>query len=255
MAKVAMKRSDRITDEIKRWVVAGDLRPGQRLPNEAELQRLFGMSKGTVREALKALEVQGLVTLKTGPNGGARLTEVAFARTFQLLQNHFFFQAVDVDQIYAMRRLLEPEVAALAATSISDDDLRELEAMFHGHAAEAERVPGAADLDFHDRLALACPNVLLRLQCQVLNEMLRRLVTLAAGSVELDDVGTANHAAHEALLAAFRARDAERARAVMAAHMDEAFSQVRRLGAAYRQRLMLERDFDLRLRLANLPAG
>ena len=250
-----MKRADLITDEIKRWVVTGDLRPGQRLPNEAELQRLFGMSKGTVREALKALEVQGLVTLKTGPNGGARLTEVPFARTFQLLQNHFFFQAVDLDQIYAVRRLLEPEVAALAATSLSEQDLRDLEAELHDHAAEAAEVRGAADLDFHDRLAMACPNVLLRLQCQVLNEMLRRLVTLAAGSVELDDVGTANHAAHEALLAAFRARDAERARAVMAAHMDEAFSQVRRLGAAYRQRLMLERDFDLRLRLANLPAG
>ena len=250
-----MKRADLITDEIKRWVIAGDLRPGQRLPNEAELRQLFGMSKGTVREALKALEVQGLVTLKSGPNGGARLTEVAFSRTFQLLQNHFFFQAVDLDQIYAVRRLLEPEVAALAATSLSEQDLRDLEAELHDHAAEAAEVRGAADLDFHDRLAMACPNVLLRLQCQVLNEMLRRLVTLAAGSVELDDVGTANHAAHEALLAAFRARDAERARAVMAAHMDEAFCQVRRLGAAYRQRLMLERDFDLRLRLANLPAG
>jgi len=162
---------------------------------------------------------------------------------------------VDLDQIYAVRRLLEPEVAALAATSLSEQDLRDLEAELHDHAAEAAEVRGAADLDFHDRLAMACPNVLLRLQCQVLNEMLRRLVTLAAGSVELDDVGTANHAAHEALLAAFRARDAERARAVMAAHMDEAFCQVRRLGAAYRQRLMLERDFDLRLRLANLPAG
>jgi len=46
-----VKRADLITDEIKRWVVTGDLRPGQRLPNEAELQRLFGMSKGTVREA------------------------------------------------------------------------------------------------------------------------------------------------------------------------------------------------------------
>jgi GntR family transcriptional regulator, transcriptional repressor for pyruvate dehydrogenase complex len=248
-----MKRADLITDEIKRWMVTGDLRPGQRLPNEAELQRLFGMSKGTVREALKALEVQGLVTLKTGPNGGARLTEVTFARTFQLLQNHFFFQAVDIDQIYAVRRMLEPEVAALAATSLSEQDLRDLEAELHDHAAEAGEVRGAADLDFHDRLAMACPNVLLRLQCQVLNEMLRRLVTLAAGSVELDEVGTLNHAAHEALLAAFRARDAERARAVMAAHMDEVFSQVRRLGGAYRQRLVLERDFEMRLRLANLP--
>lgn len=247
-----MKRADLITDEIKRWVVAGDLRPGQRLPNETELQALFGMSKGTVREALKALEVQGLVTLKSGPNGGARLTEVGFSRTFQLLQNHFFFQAVDIDQIYAMRRLLEPEVAALAAVSLSEEEIRSLEAEHHGHAAKAE-VPGAADLEFHDRLAMACPNMLLRLQCQVLNEMLRRLVTVAAGSVELEDLGATNHAAHDALLAAFRARDAERARTIMAAHMDEAHNLVRRLGGAYRQRLMLERDFDVQLRLASLP--
>ena len=250
-----MKRADLITDEIKRWVIAGDLRPGQRLPNEAELRQLFGMSKGTVREALKALEVQGLVTLKSGPNGGARLTEVAFSRTFQLLQNHFFFQAVDLDQIYAMRRLLEPEVAALAAVSLSDEALRGLESSHHahGHPAGAE-VPGGSDLEFHDRLAMACPNVLLRLQCQVLNEMLRRLGTLAAGSVELGDLGEANHAAHDALLAALRARDPELARALMAAHMEEAHEQVRRLGGAYRQRLMLERDFDVQLRLTALPA-
>lgn len=235
-------------------MVAGDLRPGQRLPNEAELQRLFGMSKGTVREALKALEVQGLVILKSGPNGGAALTEVGFSRTFQLLQNHFFFQAVDLDQIYAMRRLLEPELAAQAAASISDEELGELEASLHGHAPATDaEARGAADLDFHDRLASACPNVLLRLQCQVLNEMLRRLVTLAAGAVDLESLGEANHAAHDALLAAFRARDPEQARRVMSAHMDEAEEQVRRLGGAYRQRLVLERDFETQLRLASLP--
>ena len=155
MARRRPKQTDVLVDAIKRWIVVADLKPGAALPNEAELQRRFAMSKGTVREALKALEVQGLATIRTGPRGGATLTAVSFDRTFQLLANHWFFRAVDLDQVYGLRRLLEPEMAALAAAHLTDEHLARLEANLaaahDGTLSPAEH--GAADLGFHDILA------------------------------------------------------------------------------------------------------
>ena len=62
------KRGDLMVEEIKRWIAERRLGPGDKLPKEDELQELFGVSKGTAREALKSLEVQGLVTVSTGPS-------------------------------------------------------------------------------------------------------------------------------------------------------------------------------------------
>src|SRR5215468_6178045 len=106
------KRGDAVVDEIKRWIGERRLAPGDKLPKENELQTLFGVSKGTAREALKSLEVQGLVKVSTGPAGGATIGEVPLERTLQLLQNYLFFRELSVTQIYAVRRLLEPELAA-----------------------------------------------------------------------------------------------------------------------------------------------
>ena len=254
MARPRLKRTDLLVDAIKRWIVEGDLKPGAALPNEAELQRLFAMSKGTVREALKALEVQGLVSIRTGPKGGATLTAVPFERSFQLLANHWFFQPVDLDQIYALRRLLEPELAAVVAANLADEDLARLEANLataHDPTLSAE-ARGAADLGFHDILADACPNVLLGLQGRILNESLRRLVGLGGARVEQEALNHANIAAHEGLMAAFRRRDAEAARTLMAAHIAEAEDHARRIGAAYRRTLVLDQAFEAEVRLATL---
>src|ERR1043165_3851503 len=101
------KRGDLMVEEIKRWIAERRLGPGDKLPKEDELQKLFGVSKGTAREALKSLEVQGLVTVSTGPRGGATISEVPIERTFRLVQNYLFFRDLDVAQIYAIRRMLE----------------------------------------------------------------------------------------------------------------------------------------------------
>ncbi|UUZ67039.1 GntR family transcriptional regulator [Polaromonas sp. P2-4] len=69
-----MKRSDQVVNGIKRWIVQTRQQVGNKLPQEKELIDQMGVSRGTVREALAALQVQGLVAISTGPNGGATLT-------------------------------------------------------------------------------------------------------------------------------------------------------------------------------------
>ena len=123
----AQKRGDMVVEEIKRWIAERRLTPGDKLPKEAALQELFGVSKGTAREALKSLEVQGLVTVSTGPAGGATISEVPLERTFQLVQNYLFFRDLTVAQIYAIRRVLEPELAAGAVAHLTAVDFEALE--------------------------------------------------------------------------------------------------------------------------------
>ena len=69
------KRGDLVAEEIKRLITEKDLKPGDRLPREVELQQLFLVSKSTIREALKSLEVQGLIKVTTGPSGGGMVVE------------------------------------------------------------------------------------------------------------------------------------------------------------------------------------
>ena len=93
-----LKRSDLVAQEIKRLITEKDLSPGDRLPRESELQAQFQVSKGTIREALKALEVQGLVTMSTGPSGGGTIAEVPLDRTLQFPFHPHVTVAHDVEE-------------------------------------------------------------------------------------------------------------------------------------------------------------
>jgi GntR family transcriptional repressor for pyruvate dehydrogenase complex len=248
------KRGDLMVDEIKRWIGERRLAPGDKLPKEAELQELFGVSKGTAREALKSLEVQGLVRVSTGPSGGATVGEVPLDRAFQLVQNYLFFRDVDVAQIYAVRRVLEPELAAGAIPHLTDDDFAALERSIETCAPAAtspahELHQRQEDLHFHDILAAANPNGLLRFFCEVINQLLRHGVAMPgqATHAAYRRLGETNVAAHRRLLAAARRRNANKVRKLMLEHIDEAGRHVAELDAAVRQRFVTDSDLQARI--------
>jgi GntR family transcriptional repressor for pyruvate dehydrogenase complex len=243
-----------VVEEIKRWISERRLTPGDKLPKEAALQELFGVSKGTAREALKSLEVQGLVTVSTGPAGGATISEVPLERTFQLVQNYLFFRDLNVAQIYAIRRVLEPELAAGAVAYLTDADFEALEhsidtcAPAPVNAAQA-RAQRQEDLHFHDVLAAANPHALLRFVCEVINHLLRHLVTVGNQPAHpaYRRLGDANVAAHRRLLDAARRRDTDEVRRLMVEHIDEAGGLAAELDAAVRQRFVSDADLQARI--------
>jgi GntR family transcriptional regulator, transcriptional repressor for pyruvate dehydrogenase complex len=247
------KRGDVMVDEIKRWIAERRLAPGDRLPKETELQRLFGVSKGTAREALKSLEVQGLVTVSTGPSGGATIGEVPIERAFQLLQNYLFFQNLDVAQIYAVRRILEPELAAGAVPHLTEDDFAALERSIETCAPAPVSKSHALtqrqeDLYFHDILAAANPNTLLRCFCEVINHLLRHTLTMVdePQSPGFQHLGEANVAAHRRLLDAARRGDADTVRQLMLEHVDETGRLIAERSATVRQRFVTDQDLQPR---------
>ena len=87
------------------------------------------MAKGTIREAMRLLEAQGLVKSRTGPGGGNFVHEVSRARAKALLGNYFYFKSLTIDDIYRLRpRPLEPDLAADLAGRLSAETLARLEA-------------------------------------------------------------------------------------------------------------------------------
>lgn len=252
-----LKRSDLVAEEIKRLITERSLNPGDRLPRESELQEQFGASKGTIREALKSLEVQGFLKISTGPAGGGTLIEVTLDRTLQLLQNYLFFKDVTIDGIYEARRLLEPELAAGAVPHLTDDDFLALERSIaccdptssHEDLLSQRR----EDVNFHDILAAANPNSFLRFICELINEMIRQLIVFGNRTPESEHrrFGEANANIHRQITAAARARDVEAVRRLMAQHMEEAAKHVKRMKGRLQGRLILDAETLRRPRAAS----
>lgn len=243
-----LKRSDLVAQEIKRLITEKNLSLGDRLPRESELQTQFQVSKGTIREALKSLEVQGLITISTGPSGGGTIVEVPLDRTLQFMQNYLFFKEVTIDDIYTVRQMLEPELAAGAVPYLTEADFEALERSIaccdptqsHEDLLSQRR----EDVNFHDILAAANPNPFLRFTCELINEMIRQLIVFGNRTPQAEHrrFGEANAQFHREIVRAARARDAGKVRALMEEHMQDAASSVKRMKGRIQGRLILDAE-------------
>ncbi|HPQ94175.1 MAG: FadR family transcriptional regulator [Thiothrix sp.] len=220
-----LKRADQIVEAVKRWIVAHQLQPGERLPNEKNLTELFACSRGTMREALKSLEVQGLITIRTGPGGGAVLAQVPYPLAAQLLRNYLHFQQLSGPDVYRLRRLVEPEIAELALAHLEAPDLVELERLTELCAQpavnqEQRLAQRMAELDFHNLLARRCGNPLLAFIGHFLNDLIRDLVVFKKLQLpEQHEFSRSNLHFHRELIVAFRARDRMAVLRLMREHM------------------------------------
>lgn len=219
-------RPQRVADAIKEWVVERGMEPGDRLPAEAELIGLFGMSKGTIREAMRLLQAQGLVVTKTGPGGGSFVGEVSRERAHALLANYFYFQKISIDDIYAVRIALEPEVAASLAGKLTDDQIDRLEDVMATYVEpartpEEERQQHIDSLRFHALLAEFSENRVLGFFVGFMSQILTDLTVFRKLYSEPNRRLWEEGRDHQRdLVAALREGDADRARTVMRDHME-----------------------------------
>jgi DNA-binding FadR family transcriptional regulator len=223
-----LSRPTRVAEAIKDWIVQAHFGAGDRLPSEPELIERFGMSKGTIREAMRILEAQGLVKSRTGPGGGTFVHEVSKERARALLGNYFYFKDLTIRDIYQLRRVLEPELAAALAGRLSATVLGRLEAIIGEYDApakdvEEEREQHVASLRFHALLAEQADNALMGFLIDFMVNMLSDLTVYRKlyepPNVELWRRGRAFQLD---LVEALRSGDADTARRVMRDHMETA---------------------------------
>ena len=218
-------RPVRVSEEIKTWVVDRDLKQGDKLPNEAEMIALFGVSKGTVREALRILEAEGLISTRTGPGGGSFVNKVTVEHAKSMLANYFYFEHLSLADFYQLRKILEPELASNLAGKLTEEQLNELEALALSHpepaqSAQEEKDQHIASLRFHQCLADFAENRLLGF---VIAFMARLLTDLTVYRRLYDppnhELAMKGRDHHQRLVEALRRGEAREAREIMASHM------------------------------------
>lgn len=209
---VAEKVVRRILDLVK----AGNLKAGDRLPAERELVRIFGVSRPSLREAMRALSILGVIESRQG--GGAYITNLDAKALLAPLEFFVTLSQSNVEDVFASRRLIEVEIVRRAAARVSDGDIDALDQMI---AAQDEVVDDPIgfrilDSEFHEKLgALGGSPVLERLTASLYNMGLdiRRRAT------EMPAVVARSCEDHRAIVNALRRRDPEAAAAAMAQHL------------------------------------
>lgn len=223
MAAGARSLPDQIAEAIRDRIVAGELSLDQRLPTESELAESFGVSRPTIREALKRLAAKNLIRSKRGVSGGNFITVPTddqvrsdLRTTATLLVSHQIFSLADVAE---SRRLLESDCARLAAERRDSADLHAL----HDALERQERTDLSdeqfceADVTFHSLVAQAAHNPVLDYVMVFALEALHPSTNLIINRFRQRGEVTA---LQRRLLEAIEKRDPETASRVVHAQMD-----------------------------------
>ena len=203
MRAESLTAQDLVLDAVREAILTGIIVPGARLRQE-ELAELFGTSRIPVREALRALEYEGLLTSE--PHRGFTVTSL---------------DADDIEEVYELRILLEGQAVRLAIPMMTDEDLTDLEDMFQVlRAATTPDEQLAAREHFYMRLY----SITARPRLVGLIARLRQEVARALRWATIQHSG----ATHEAFYDAIKTGDTERAVAQLAGHYRRVASLIRR---------------------------
>jgi len=222
-----VRLSQHAVEQIKHWIKAQKLKPGDKLPGERQLVTQLGVSRTVAREALRVLEAAGL--LKVYPGRGAfvsSMNEEVLARPFVTWVQ---YQPDILVDLMEARRLVESQIAGLAAQRATEADIRELQAV-HEQLAEAMQTGdvfkiASLDVAFHQRMADAAGN---RVLLQILVSFAEPMFNSRLISLSLPDRWPVVLQRHKAILEAVAARNPEAARATMAYHLETAGDEVAR---------------------------
>jgi GntR family transcriptional repressor for pyruvate dehydrogenase complex len=210
---------EQIVSQIEQRIVAGELKAGDQLPSENELAKQFAVSRTAVREAIKALREKRLVEIRAG-RGTFIINGMPDAMRHSLGLIMKFGSGNGFSNLVEVREILEPEIAALAATRITEEYIAAMrEAMdIMETALDNVEVFAEADLDFHLALAEATQNPIIPVLVDSIIDLLReqrKRIGLVNGGLQRGQ----SH--HKKILDAVIRRDPQAARQAMQDHLEQ----------------------------------
>ncbi len=217
--------SDQIIQQVQDAIRNGDLALGDKLPTERALSEQFGVSRGVVREAIKALGAMGLVESRQGSGIFVRNNTISsVSRAFVLSVSP---DVESVDRLFEFRQVLEKEAARLAATRATPEHVATMEEtlarMSQGDDVDDWLLFGEVDSRFHHHISEACGNPYLQVAIASVRDMQRDIVRVFAERAGLMEEAM-NH--HHRILGAIRERAPETAATTMADHISYTSSVV-----------------------------
>lgn len=166
--------SDQIADLIQDKILGDHIEIGTNLPSEKALALEFQVSRSVIREALRILEISGLVNIKKGPSGGIFVTDGYYKPIKKSLGNMITSGEVTVDHLFDVRMLIEPHIAMEAALHATDEDIKKLRDLITDstrHPDDPARLK-KNNLNFHLLLARASGNPILSILLESVFQLL-----------------------------------------------------------------------------------
>jgi DNA-binding FadR family transcriptional regulator len=200
-------RKDRVHEAVARQleqVILKKLRPGDKLPAERELASQLGVSRSSIRDAIRRLELMGLVEPRQG--AGTVVREVSAETLAAPLANVITHKRQMVSELLDFRKMLEPPLAARAAGRATTGEIAEMEG---GLAVEE-------DTEFHYRIATASGNSVVLKVLDVVMDMLRET---RSRSLQTEGRPEKSLAGHRRILAAIKRHDSKGAESAMRQHI------------------------------------
>jgi len=215
-----------IIEQILEMIRTGELAVGEKLPPERELAEMFHVSRPSVREALRVMEVMGLLDRR--PGGGSVVTDLNIGELLNMLSPIFLKRGGLAIELVELRYLLETRAAELAARNITPGKALSLEKCVDRMASAAEardsEAEAQADIEFHETIFALTENYVLQEAARFVTSLLENSVRF--GRRVILEGGYENRELleqHRRILAAIAAGEPELSRAAMETHMNLVF--------------------------------
>jgi GntR family transcriptional repressor for pyruvate dehydrogenase complex len=212
------RRYEEVAEQIQKLVTEGVLKPGDRLPSERELAAQFGVGRSSLRDAIRTLEVMGVLESRHG--AGTVIRDLDTDALVVPLASALLRKRELVSELLEVRMMIEPALAARAAKNATREEIAKMEEIL---ARQREKVrrgvqPIEEDSEFHAALMLAARNGVVLRVMDVLMDLLRES---RAKSLQTPGRLEKSYAGHLRILRAIKKRDGAAAEAAVRRHLDE----------------------------------
>ena len=219
------RRYEQVAEQIQKLIAQGTLKPGDRLPPERELATRFGVARSSIRDAVRTLEVMGILEPRQG--AGTVVRDLSADSLVVPLATVLVRKRELVSELLDVRRVLEPGLAARAAKNATVEEVLELEDILRRQAVKLRRGEPSIeeDSEFHYVIGKAARNSVVLKVLDVLMDLLRES---RARSLQAPGRPERSYAGHMRVLRAIKRRDPEAAEKAVRKHLEEIESIVMR---------------------------
>ena len=212
------RRYEQVAEQIQRLIASGALSPGDRLPPERELAAKFGVGRSSLRDAIRTLEVMGIVESRHG--SGTVVRDLSTDALVVPLASVLAEKRGLVAELLDVRRMIEPALAARAAANATEEELSRLDDILRRQDEKVRRGEPSIeeDSEFHYAIALAARNSVVLRVLDVLMDLLRES---RARSLQVPGRPERSCAGHRRILKAIKRRDGPAAEAAVRKHLKE----------------------------------
>lgn len=214
-------RRNKVYEEVAKQIerlILKKLKPGDKLPSERELAEMLKVSRSSIRDAIRGLELTGLVEPRQGT--GTIVREISSDSPANPFTHALNRRQELVSELLDFRKMLEPPLAARAASHASPEEILEMEDILRRQAEKQGRAESAVaeDTEFHYSVALASDNSVVLKVLDILMDLLR---DTRERSLQVEGRSEKSLEGHRRILAAIKRRDAEGAKAAMRRHIED----------------------------------